>query len=77
MIKRIIEKAKISEYNKRKKGIIYSTITTITRGDYTPLEQAEMVNRIVLGIQDVHKSRLIELTDLRKEYKNAIEMMGN
>ncbi len=67
------EKVKIRDAERKKEGIISATVRSITMYEYTPTEQAEIVNQILLRVFDKTKEGRSKHIEQAREYQSAIK----
>lgn len=71
-----IKKAKVRDKEKRKEEIISGCVSCVVDSRFTPLEQAELVNQVVLRFFDRTKEgRQTHIAEARA-YQNGIEKLN-
>lgn len=76
MLKSYFKKVKEKDHLRRKEGIISSVIMSITEKEYNPTEQAEIVNRIMLGVFDKTKEGRQRHIQEARAYQEGLEKLN-
>lgn len=76
MITQYIKKVREKDHLKKKEGIILGTVNAITSDQFTPSEQAEMVNRILLGVFDKTKEGRQKHIQEARAYQEGLEKIN-